>query len=235
MSLMRMLLTSNGIQPGVIHDAFLDLLGAPTAESRIAVIVDAMLPFPGDKGGMLRHLDQLRALGWAEFDVLSLFSGPRSVIESRLRSADVIYCYGGSNHWLAHAWTSTGLAPLLDELLGEKVYVGLSAGSMIFSRLQARAVEAFDDHEEVEMLQLGSVAPALPLFDWFMLPHLGAAFVAHQTKEWAADGVARLGAPVWFIDDDTALLVRDPDADPEVVSSGHWYRFDDHGRVVDSR
>lgn len=232
---MRMLLTSNGVRPGPVQDALVDLLDKPLSDARFVVVLDAMLPFPGDKSKMLEHLQQHRSLGWAEFDVLSLFAGPPSLVESRLRSADVVFGYGGSNHWLAHAWTATGLAPVLRELLDEKVYVGQSAGSMIFSRLQAAAVEAFDDQEEVELFRLGSVAPAVPLFDWFLLPHLGAPFFPHTTDAWAAAGAARLGGPIWYLDDTSALIVRDPAADPEVVSSGHWLRFDDHARLVDSR
>jgi len=231
---MRMLLTSGGLRPGPVLDALVALLGKPLSESRIAVIADAMLPFPGDKSMMLRHFDQNRSLGWAEFDVLSLFSGPRSVIESRLRSADVIFGYGGSNHWLAHAWRTNGFAPLLRELLDEKVYVGQSAGSMIFSTNHAAAVDAFDDHEEVEMLQLPEVAAAAPLVDWVVLCHLGAAFMPDDAETWAAEGTAKLGAPVWFLDDESALLVRDPAADPEVVSGGHWIRYDATGAIVDS-
>jgi dipeptidase E len=231
----RMLLTSNGVQNDLIRDSLLELLGLPFAEARIAVIVDAILPFAGDNSSTLRHLTQLHALGWKEFDLMSLVAGPHSVIESRLRSADVIFCYGGSNHWLAHTWTSTGFAPLLRELLDEKVYLGLSAGSMIFSRLHGEVVEAFDDHGEVEMLQLESVAPAVPLFDWALLPHLAAPYFPEQSDDWAAAGAARLGGPVYFIDDDTAVLVRDPATAPELVSSGHWLQFDADGRLVDSR
>jgi dipeptidase E len=33
---------------------------------------------------------------------------------------------------------------------------------------------------------------------------------------------ARLGGPVYFIDDDTALLVRDPASAPDVISTGQW-------------
>ena len=232
---MRMLLTSGGVRPGPVLEQLVELLGKPLPESRIAVVVDAMLPFPGDKSMMLRHLEQNRALGWAGFDVLSLFSGPRSVLESRLRSADVIFGYGGSNHWLAHAWRASGLAPVLRELLDEKVYVGHSAGSMIFSTRHAAAIDAFDDHEEVEMLQLPEVGAAVPLLDWVVLCHLGAAFLPDDAERRAAEGAAELGATTWFLDDESALLVRDPAADPEVVSRGRWIRFDGTGTVVDSR
>ena len=227
---MRMLLTSSGIHNTTVRETFLGLLDRPPAESSIAVIVDAILPFDGDNTTTLEHLAELHGLGWVTFDLMSLFGGPRSVIESRLRSADVIFCYGGTNHWLAHAWTATGLAPVLRELLEEKVYLGTSAGSMIFSRHHADMVEAFDDREEVEMLQLETVAAAVPLFDWSLLAHLDAPFFPDQTDETLAAGAARLGAPLYVIDDDTALLVRDPDQPPEVVSTGRWLEFGTAGR-----
>lgn len=231
---MPMLLTSNGIHEGPTLDALQGLLDKPIAEARTVVVLDAMLPFPGDKSTMLRNIEQYRALGWAEVDVLTLFSGPRSLVGSRLRGADVVYCYGGTNHWLAHEWTRTGLAPVLRELLEEKVYVGLSAGSMIFSRRHAAAVEALEDQEELAMLQLDEVGPALPLFDWSVAAHLGAPYFPHATDAWAASVAPRFGGPVWFLSDGSALVVRDPEAEPEIVSNGHWLHFDAAGTLVAS-
>ena len=229
---MRMLLTSSGLENGLVRETFLGLLDRPPAESRIAVIIDAILPFDGDSGFTLTRLAELQALGWESFDLMSLFGGPRSVIESRLRSADVIFCYGGTNHWLAHAWTATGLEPLLRELLDEKVYLGTSAGSMIFSRRHADMVEAFDDREEVDMLELDAVGPALPLFDWSVLAHLDAPYFPDQTDETLATGAARLRGPLYVIDDNSALLVRDAARPPEVISDGRWLEFDRDGRRV---
>ena len=232
---MRMMLTSSGVSDGPVLAALRDLLGKPIVEARCVVVLDAILPFPGDKSKLLQDLAGVRALGWARLDVLSLFAGPPSLVASRLRDADVVLGYGGSNHWLAHAWTATGLAGVLRELLDEKVYVGISAGSMIFSRAHREMVDAFDDHEEVRMLQLAEVGPALPLFEWGVMAHLGAPYFPFATDAWAAEGAARLGGPVWFLDDASALVVRDPDADPEVVSSGHWLRFGEGGRLLASR
>jgi len=219
-----MLLTSNGPRDGAVRDAMLDLLGRPTADARLVVVIDAILPFGGDNSTFLGHLTELRALGWAEFDILSLLATPRHVAEERLRAADVILGYGGSNLWLAHAWTSTGLDAVLRELLETTLYVGWSAGSMIFSRAQAAAVVALDD-DELEVFGLDGTAPAVPLFDWFVLGHLGADYLPHQTDAWAAETATRLGVETWFLDDDSALVIRDPDAEPEVVSSGRWLRL----------
>ena len=228
-----MLLTSEGVHNDLIRQRLVELLGKPIEEASIVAVIDAILPFGGDNTKTLADLQQLRSLGWKEYDLLSLFAGPTSLVESRLRSADVIFCYGGSNHWLAHAWTSTGLASVLAELLEEKVYIGWSAGSMIFSRLQAKSVEAFSDHDEVAMFELDSVAPAVPLFDWFVICHRGAEWQPQVTDDVIARCTASLGAPVYFLDDETALLVRDPASPPEAVSTGQWRLFDGTGQLVE--
>jgi len=63
---MRMLLTSNGVQDGLVRDALLELLGKPVSASRTVVVLDAILPFPGDKTRLLQRLEEYRAMGWAE-------------------------------------------------------------------------------------------------------------------------------------------------------------------------
>ena len=230
---MRMLLTSEGVHNDLIRQKLVELLAKPVEEATIVAVIDAILPFAGDNTKTLADLQQLRSLGWKEFDLASLFAGPASLVESRLRSADVIFCYGGSNHWLAHAWTSTGLAPVLAELLDEKVYLGWSAGSMIFSRRQAESVEAFYDQDEVATFELETVAPAVGLFDWVVICHRGAEWQPQVTDDVIATCAARLGGPVYFLDDETALLVRDAASAPEVISAGQWRLFDGTGKLIE--
>lgn len=232
---MRMLLTSNGIANDLIREALVDLLGKPIADSRVVVVIDAILGFPGDSSTLVDHLDGLRSLGWAEFDVASLFAGPPALVESRLRSADVILGYGGSNLWAAHAWHATGLAPVLAELLEEKVYVGWSAGSMIFARRLDRWPADFDDQDELDMFGLETPSPAVALFDWFFAGHLGADWMPAGVEQRFAVGAARSGQEVWFVDDDSALLVRDPADEPLIITAGHWRRFGTDGSLVASR
>lgn len=230
-----MLLTSNGIANDVIRDTLAELLGKPLADSRVVVVIDAILGFPGDSSMLVEHLETLRSLGWAEFDVASLFAGPTALVESRLRSADVILGYGGSNLWAAHAWRATGLASVLAELLDQKVYVGWSAGSMIFARRLDRWPTDFGDKDELDLFGLEAAAPAVPLFDWFFAGHLGADWMPANAEERFARGAARSGQEVWFVDDDSALLIRDPSTEPAVISSGHWRRYAADGSLIASR
>ncbi|MFM2475474.1 Type 1 glutamine amidotransferase-like domain-containing protein, partial [Burkholderia cenocepacia] len=135
--------------------------------------------------------------------------------------------------WAAHAWRATGLAPVLAELLEEQVYVGWSAGSMIFAR-DLQRWDSFGGGEEREMFGLADVAPAVPLFDWFFMGHLGADWMAAGAEERVAHRAAQTGRQVWFLDDDSALVVRDPSEEPVVVSTGHWHRYDVDGSLADS-
>jgi dipeptidase E len=75
----------------------------------------------------------------------------------------------------------------------------------------------------------------VPLFDWFFMGHLGADWMSANAEEWAARGAARTGQQLWFVDDESALVVRDPAADPVVVSAGHWRRYGADGSVIESR
>jgi dipeptidase E len=223
-----MLLTSNGLT----NDTLVELLGKPIGESRVVVVLDGILGFPGDSTMLVEHLNGMRDLGWSQMDVASLFAGPRSLVESRLRAADVILGYGGSNLWAAHAWAASGLSGVLAQLLDEKVYVGWSAGSMIFSRGLDRWAEAFDDQEEVDLFELDDVSAAVPLFDWYFIGHLDAEWMPDDAEAWAARGALRTGRPVWLLDDASALLIRDPDTEPSVVSAGRWARYGADGTPI---
>jgi len=207
----------------------------PLVESRVVVVIDSILGFPGDSSTLVEHLEGLHSLGRAELDMASLFARPPALVESRLRSADVILGYGGSNLWASHAWHATGLAPVLAELLTEKAYIGWSAGSTIFARRLHRWPADFDDQDELELFGLESVAPAVPLFDWFFAGHLGAEWRPDDAEERFARGAERSNQEVWFVDDDTALLIRNPALEPTVISSGRWRRYGVDGSLVAGR
>src|ERR1700743_2369030 len=93
---------------------------------------------PGDHRWVVEDLSRLRDLGWRELDILELNGLPKPMVLSRLRHADVIYAEGGNHYHLAGRISANGLAAELAGLLEEKVWVGVSAGSMIFSRNLSR-------------------------------------------------------------------------------------------------
>jgi dipeptidase E len=83
-------------------------------------------------GGVHHNGGNTTGLGWKSVGVLELTVLPsidRVLWESWVRQADVLLANGGDTLYLVHWMRESGLAGLLPSL-SDKVYVGLSAGSV---------------------------------------------------------------------------------------------------------
>jgi dipeptidase E len=216
-----MLLTSNGLKNEALRAALADLLGRPFRRARVVFIPTASAAAAGDHGWLVEDLSLLYGLGWKELDFLELNGLPGSMVLSRLRHADVIYAEGGNHYHLARSFIASGLAAPLAGLLESRVYVGVSAGSMIFSRnLSERTGKAFGEQDDLRILGDTPPAPPVGLFDWYLKPHLNSASFPNRTLRWFERAAAKVDCPVYAIDDDSAVRVRGPEVD--VVSAGQW-------------
>jgi dipeptidase E len=216
-----MLLTSAGIRNETLKSALAGLIGKPFAATRIVFIPTASVATAGDHGWLVNDLSGLHGLGWREFNVLELNGLPGEMVLSRLRRADVIYAAGGNHYHLANSITVSGLAAEVAGIVESKVYVGVSAGSMIFSRnLSARAGEAFGEQDDLRILGATPARSPFGLFDWYLKPHLNSPDFPNRTERWFEKAAAKLDFPVYAIDDDSAVRVRGEATD--VVSAGRW-------------
>ncbi len=221
---MKLLLTSAGINNPSIHDALTGLLGKPIAESSALCIPTAGYGHPmGSPGGAWRFVSGRESscpmveLGWKSMGVLELTALPsleRVRWISWVQAADVLLVNGGDALYLAHWMRESGLADLLPTM-PEKVWVGLSGGSMVMA-------------PKIGSFFVGWTPPAggdeaLGQVDFAMFPHLGHPMCPHNTMENAEEWAAEIGVPGYAMDDDTAIKVVDGAV--EVVSEGHWKRF----------
>jgi len=218
-----MLLTSAGIRNDALKTALAGLIGKPFAASRLAFIPTASLAAAGDHGWFVEDLNRVHGMRWREFDVLELNGLPPAMVLGRLRHADVIYAEGGNHYHLANSIIANGLAADVADILDSKVYVGVSAGSMIFSRnLSERTGEAFGEQDDLQILGEARARARSPigLFDWYLKPHLNSRSFPNRTTGWFEKAAAKLDCPVYAIDDDSAVRVRGDEVD--VVSDGTW-------------
>ena len=217
----RLLLTSSGITNPTLRGALADLIGKPFAETDVVYLPTAALADPGDHGWFVENLNRAHGLGWREFDVLDLDGLPRDVVIERLLHADVVYAEGGNHYHLARSLVRNDLTDVLLEALETRVYVGVSAGSMIFSRhLTTRSAEAMGDLADLHLLGAETIEPPFGLFDWYVKPHLGSPGFPDRDDAWADRLAERADFPLYLIDDDTAIRVRGADLD--VVTEGRW-------------
>src|ERR671926_585511 len=219
---MKLLLTSAGIKNTSIHEALIDLLGKPIAESTALCIPTAIYPFPGGPAMAYRFIsgrtaNPLCALGWKSLGVLELTALPSIKAAywiAAVQETDALLVNGGDVWYLCRWMRESGLADLLPSLR-ETVYVGVSAGSMVTAPTFG---ETYDDPQQPFVIDKG-----LGLVDFALLPHLDH----ERHPESATANVERMAAevpvPTYAIDDQTAIKVVAGTVD--VVSEGHWKLF----------
>ena len=221
---MRLLLTSAGVKNPSIHNALVDLLGKPIADSNALCIPTAMYGHPqvGPGAGVWRFISGRSAepmceLGWKSLGVLELTALP-SIDEERwvpqVRETDVLLVSGGDALYLCHWMRQSGLADLLPSL-SDTVWVGLSAGSMVMTpRIGA---------DFVGWKPPTGSDSTLGLVDFSIFPHLDHELLPENTMADAERWAAEIQGPAYAIDDETAIRVTDGTVD--VVSEGHWKLF----------
>jgi dipeptidase E len=220
---MRFLLTSAGIKNTSIHDALVDLLGKPIAESSALCVPTAAyghpltprVAWPFISGREPRT--PMCELGWKSLGVLELTALP-SIDEEHwvplVQETDVLLVGGGDALYLCHWMRQSGLADLLPSLR-ETVYAGLSAGSMVMT---PRIGEDF-----VFWRPPTGGDTTLGIVDFSICPHVNPEGMPGNSMAEAESWAAGIQGPAYAIDDQTAFKVTDGTV--EVVSEGHWKLF----------
>jgi dipeptidase E len=220
----RLLLTSAGVKNARIHNALVELLGKPIADSNALCIPTAGYGHPQSSPDKAYRFISGREpktpmceLGWKSLGVLELTALP-SIDEqlwvSWVRGTDVLLVNGGDALYLCHWMRQSGLADLLPSLR-ETVWVGLSAGSMVMT---PRIGEDF----------VGWKPPTggdstLGIVDFSICPHVNPEGMPGNSMAEAESWAADIAGPAYAIDDETAIMVTGGTVD--VVSEGHWTLF----------
>ena len=242
---MKALLTSGGIRNSSIRDALVGLLGKPIAESNALFIPTAIYPFPGGPGMAWQAIhgsasSPLCDLGWKSLGLLELSVLP-SIEEAAwvptVRDADALLVWGGDPLFLANWMRRSGLSDLLPTLRPEAVYVGVSAGSIAaastfveaYSRPPRGNDRPLKSEDIVFTTPQGDIDSTLVtgqgagLVDFAVIPHLEHADHPDASLTNAEIWAARIPAPTYAIDDDTAISVVNGTA--QVISEGQWKLF----------
>ena len=221
---MKLLLTSAGIKNGSIHDALVDLLGKPIAESDALCIPTASYAHPMAGPGRAWNFISgqeprcpMTELGWKSMGVLELTALPsldEDLWVPLVKETAVLLVNGGDALYLCHWMRQSGLADLMPSLQNT-VWVGLSAGSMVMT---PRIGEDF-----VQWRPPTGDDTTLGIVDFSICPHLAQDGMPGNSMAEAERWAAEIPGPAYAIDDETAIKVVDGTV--EVVSEGHWKLF----------
>jgi len=227
--MMKLLLTSGGIRNQSIHDALVEMLGKPIAEATALCIptagyansngaVRAWAFVSGQEPDGQKPYCPMVELGWKGLGVLELAAMP-SIGKERwlpwVEAADVLLVNGGDPLYLNYWIRQSGLADLFPAL-DKKVWVGLSAGSMVMT---PRIGERFVGWTP----PTGGGDETLGLVDFSIFPHLDNPGLPYNTMAHAEKWAAGMSGPCYALDDDSAIKVVDGSV--EVISEGHWKHY----------
>lgn len=206
---MKLLLTSGGIRNNSQVRALEKLLTKDVRSSKAVYILTAANVERGDKAWLISNLNELSQL-FRELDLADL-ALPRRLWEPQVIGADVIVVGGGNTTYLMRHMKMSGFEDMLPDLLKTKVYVGISAGSMV-----AAPTTAPNSDMQKKMTALGLVSFGIQ-------PHYrSAAFPLAQTKEQVERRKLdnNITYPLYALDDQSAVSVDNHEI--QIVSEGHW-------------
>ncbi|WP_432543156.1 Type 1 glutamine amidotransferase-like domain-containing protein [Kineococcus sp. SYSU DK002] len=208
---MRLLLTSAGLVNADSCAAVAALARRPLSSLRVAVVPTAANVVEGDKGWLIADYVNFQRAGFAQVDIVDVSALERRVWAARLHAADVLAVTGGDTTHLLHWVRRSGLEEALGELLRERVYVGISAGSMVTGphlRLSRSAQRAPED------------TTGLGLVDFLVQPHLDSPHFPSAGEEVVREAVAGFTEDTFALADGRAVAV-DGDA-VQVVGEGRY-------------
>ena len=215
---MKLLLTSGGITNPSIAKALFELVGKKPEDTSLVFIPTAFNVDVGDKTWFIEGLIELKNLNLKSIDVADISAVGEEIWRPKLEAADILF-FGGGNVFHLMRWINkSGLAKILPELLKTKVYVGLSAGSMVACKDMALKIsqEVYEeDLNETDNL------PGIGLVDFYFLPHLNSEWFKNVREDFIRKAAEGMTEKIYAMDDNSALKIVDGNV--EVVSEGKWF------------
>ncbi len=210
---MKLLLTSSGITNSSIASALTDLVGKSPYDTRIGLVPTARNAEPMRRGGYISQFLDLWKNGFSLVDVVDP-SAADIDWQKRLDDVDVVYVAGGNTFHLLNQVRNTGFDKWLNDNKNKKVYVGVSAGTILVTpTIEVAGMPPGDENipDIKDLTGMGWV-------NFEIEPHCDMTRL-DVVKKYAE----RKDYPVYAIDDLSAVKVINNKV--EVVSEGTWKKF----------
>ncbi len=215
---MKFLLTSAGLQNGELAHALEELVGKPLSETSILFVITAGNTGSDDKRWLIKNLDQLDQYNFLNIDIIDFAGLPESIYQPHFEKADVICFGGGDERYLAQATQSIG--SYLVPLLKSKVYMGISAGSMILGSLLSVSInERLFPEDGFASIE----SEGLSILPITFIPHLNSEYFANVRRPFLESLKDSFIQITYVVDDKTALKIDGDRID--VVGTGEYIVF----------
>ncbi len=215
---MKLLLTSGGITNQSIAKALFDLTNKKPEDTNLVFIPTAANVEPGDKSWLINDLFNLKKLNFKSIEIIDIAAVDQEIWLPRFKQADVL-CFGGGNtRYLMEQVNKSGLSNLLVDLLINKVYMGISAGSMILCPDLALKLTMWLYEEDAPK---PNNVNCLNYVDFYFLPHLNSTHFKVRNDSFIREVAKDIKKKIYALDDNSAL--KFVDGKVEIISEGQWF------------
>jgi dipeptidase E len=173
---MKLLLTSAGLRNQTIVKALDELVGKPLDQLKIAFIPTASNLESGNKDCLIDDLRRLSFLKFKEIDIVDVSALPKNIWQERLETADVLFVEGGNTYHLIYWFNKSGLSKILPELLKTRLYIGVSAGSMIVCPSIENNDAYANERENFLKINQQITQQGLGLVNFMLEPHINSQY-----------------------------------------------------------
>lgn len=201
---MKLLLTSSGITNQSIAKALFEMVGKVPEDTIVAFIPTASNVETGDKDWLINDLVNLQKQNFKAIHIVDISAVEESIWRPQLEAADVLFFEGGNTYHLMRWVTRSGLQSVLPELLKTRVYVGVSAGSMVVSKDLALSVSQQiygEDLSETENID------GLDFVDFYVLPHYNSNSFKNRRADIIKEATVDMDGKIYSLDDNSAVAV----------------------------
>jgi dipeptidase E len=188
-------------------------------DTSVVVIPTASNFEDGDKEWYIDDLINLKNQNFKMIDIADI-STEESIWKHKLEKADVLYFEGGNSFHLMNWVNRSGLTVWLSDLLKNKVYVGVSAGSMITCPdllLKESQVLYEEDLDKTDNMT------SLNLVNFYFLPHYNSEYFTNLSKTNIKNVVRGITSKIYAMDDSSAIKIDGEKI--EIISEGEYLEF----------
>ncbi len=210
---MRLFLTSSGLSNESLRNALRDLVGKK--QIKITFISTAANLEDGDKDWLIQDFLNCKKVGLV--DITDIAAVPKDFWMPKLQWADVIVVGGGDTVYLMEQIIKSGLDNELPKLLKDRVYVGISAGSIVTGKLiSASSTFLFDDERKNAPLGLNYV-------NFYVMPHLNSPNFPKVNDSNLKKLAKEFDGDLYALDDHSAIQCVDGKI--TIISEGNWKKY----------
>lgn len=201
--LMKFLLTSAGLKNDKLVQALEALVGKSLSETSLLFIPTAANTSVDDQSWLFEDILEFQKHKFKNISIIDI-AIPKVMWAPHFKNVDVV-CFGGGNEkYLARIMEEQGFKEFILPLLDKRVYMGISAGSMVAGHFLLGGLTSEIFPEEDFGDENGN---PMGILDLIFIPHMNSQWFENVRIDFLESIKEKFNKPTYATDDETALKI----------------------------